>query len=347
MHDWKRLLIRPDEKIIRAIELLNDEAQRIVLVTDGDKKLLGTVTDGDIRRGLIQKINMDAPVSDIMFRTPRTAFVDDDPDIIFDIMKKHNLYQVPVLDKNGVVVDLKLLQSFIKKTHHDNAVFLMAGGFGKRLRPLTNDIPKPLLKVGNKPILQTILESFIKSGFSRFYISTHYKAEMVCKYFGNGDQWDVSIEYVNEEHPLGTAGALGLLPKKAICEPILMMNGDLLTKINYENLLQYHDESGGVATMCVREYDFQVPYGVVTTQNSKIKQIIEKPVHKFFINAGIYVLSPELIQNFEANCYKDMPDFLQEQIGAGKDVNVFPIHESWLDIGCLDDFERAQGRILK
>ena len=218
----------------------------------------------------------------------------------------------------------------------------MAGGFGTRLQPLTDHSPKPLLTVGNKPILETILDQFIEAGFHNFYISTHYKAEMLREHFGNGSEWNVTINYIHEDKPLGTAGALGLLPDDLPDMPILMMNGDLLTKVNFSELVQFHLENGGEATMCVREYDFQVPYGVITANDHKVASIIEKPTHKFFVNAGIYVLNSEIIKRIDANSYLDMPHMLQEYIDVGGQVNIFPVHEYWLDIGQMEQFEQAQ-----
>jgi dTDP-glucose pyrophosphorylase len=344
MRDWQRILMNHDESIVRAIEILNEESLRIALVVDENNKLIGTVTDGDIRRGLIKHFKMDDPISHVVHTTPRTASLNDDRGSILVMMKEHDLLQVPILDGEGIVVGLETLQDLIAKPHYENPVFLMAGGFGKRLRPLTIETPKPLLKVGGKPILQTILESFVHSGFHNFYISTHYKAEMLRAYFGDGNKWGISIEYVHEEKPLGTAGALGLLPQGKFDKSIIMMNGDLLTNIDHEQLLKYHDDLGGIATMCVREYDFQVPYGVVTTEKNRVKNIVEKPVHNFFVNAGIYVISPELPQKVSKNRYTDMPDLLQEQITMGEQVNMFPMHEYWLDIGRLEDFEQVQGQ---
>ncbi|MDT8384914.1 MAG: nucleotidyltransferase family protein [Gammaproteobacteria bacterium] len=347
MHNWRNVLIGSEEPISRAIEILDKEAQRIVLVINNKNQLLGTVTDGDIRRGLINRLGMDEPVREIMYKAPRTASVDDDRETILEIMTASDLLHVPLLDKDGCLVGMETIQHLTSKACHDNPVFLMAGGFGKRLRPLTLDTPKPLLKVGNTPILQTILESFIKSGFHNFYISTHYKADMVRDHFGNGDNWGVKIEYVHENEPLGTAGALGLLPDDLSDKPLIMMNGDLLTKVNFEDLLVYHERFGGIATMCVREYDFQVPYGVVTADEYRVIDIVEKPIHKFFVNAGIYVINPELYSDVSGSKFLDMPDLLQNQITRSKQVNMFPVHEYWLDIGRTEDFELAQITISK
>lgn len=342
MHNWKNVLLKPEDSMGYAIEVLDKEALRIVIVVNENNELLGTITDGDIRRALIRHCDMSTQVSDIMYKEPTSASVDDDRDEILSMMKRKDLLQVPILDSERRVVGLETLQHLLQKNKLDNPVFLMAGGFGKRLRPLTNEIPKPLLKVGDKPILQTILEQFIEAGFQLFYISVHYKAEMVREYFGDGSQWGVSIHYVFEDEPLGTAGALGLLPKDLPDLPILMMNGDLLTKVNFNGLLQFHNEHEGAATMCVREYDFQVPYGVVQAEEHMVTEIIEKPVQKFFVNAGIYVLNTSILKSIEGKKYLDMPELLEQQIKRSKGVNSFPLHEYWLDIGRIEEFEQAQ-----
>ena len=250
------------------------------------------------------------------------------------------------MDDNGVVLGLKTLENLINKSKNKTPVFIMAGGFGKRLRPLTESVPKPMLKVGKKPILEEILERFIKAGFYNFYISTYYKAEVVREHFGNGDDWNVSIQYIHEKEPLGTAGALGLLPDNLPEQPILVMNGDLLTKIDFEHLLNYHCEQGGSATMCVRESDFQVPYGVITAKENKVLSIVEKPIHRFLINAGIYVLNTSIIRRINTDGYLDMPQMLEDEISQGTEVNLFPIYESWIDIGRPEDYMKAKKDLL-
>lgn len=341
MHDWRKIILKHTDTMRIAIEVLNNEALRIVMVVDDDGRLFGTVTDGDVRRGLLNNLTMNAILSDFMNTEPTVATADENRDTILAKMKKLDLLHVPILDNERRVIGLETLQYLLVKARHDNPVFLMAGGFGKRLRPLTNHTPKPLLKVGKKPILETILEQFISAGFHNFYISTHYKAEMLRKHFGDGSDWDVSIKYVHEEEPLGTAGALGLLPKDLPDLPILMMNGDLLTKIDFEQLLNFHIKQKGDATMCVREYDFQVPYGVIKSKDNRITQIIEKPIHKFFVNAGVYVLNKSIVGTIDGVKYLDMPNMLESKIEHGGQVDMFPVHEYWLDIGHMDQFKQA------
>ena len=342
MKNWHILLVKPDTTMSDAIEVLDRGAQRIVLVVDADSHLLGTVTDGDIRHALIQRIPMDLSVDQIMCETPKTAHEHWSRERILSTMEKHALLQLPIVDSQNRIVGLETLHDILKKRHRDNPVFLIAGGLGTRLHPLTHACPKPLLKVGEKPILELILERFIDAGFHRFFISTHFMPEMITAYFGDGSRWGVSIQYVHEENPLGTAGALGLLPHHDIHLPLFMMNGDLLTSLDFQSVLDFHHAQDALATVCVREYEHRVPFGVVSSEGHRITSIVEKPLQRSFINAGIYLLSPEFIRSVSPGVRIDMPDLLLRQVHAGRTVNMFPIHEYWLDIGRMDDFKQAQ-----
>jgi len=341
MKDWSEILLKPEDSIQTTIEVLHTGGNRIALVVDDDGKLLGVVTDGDIRRALIRHTDMECAVEKIMNSTPITALKSKSADKIMSMMKNGSLLHIPLVDKQGLLVGLETLQHLLENKKYDNPVFIMAGGFGTRLHPLTKDIPKPLLDVGNRPILATIIDQFIDAGFHKFYISTHYKAEMIRDYFGDGSTLGVDIEYVHEEVPLGTAGSLGLLPNNVSKLPIIMMNGDLLTKVNFEHLLTFHNEQDGLATMCIREYDFQVPYGVVHIKKDQVVSIVEKPVHKFFVNAGVYVLEQELINTIDGDVYLDMPNLLENKIDKGEKISVFPIYEYWLDIGQMEEYKKA------
>jgi len=345
MDTWKSVQVSPNLSLESAINVLDRGSLRIVLVVDKNGHLLGTLTDGDVRRALIQHMPLDTTVQKIMCVTPKVGYRTWSNDEILAFMSRTQLLHLPIVDPDGRVVGLETLHGVLNKPRRDNPVFLMAGGFGKRLHPLTDSCPKPLLKVGDKPILELILDSFIAAGFHRFYISTHYLPEMIHEYFGDGGRWGVEIIYIHETQPLGTAGALGLLPHKDIDKPMFMMNGDLLTNLNYLNLLDFHEEHQGTATMCVRKYEYQVPYGVVSGDGLRITSMEEKPRHSFFINAGIYVLSPALVRGVPKNTRIDMPSLLEQEIAAGRDVNMFPVHEYWLDIGRMDDFRRAQSEV--
>jgi len=340
---WDDILLQPGDSISKAIDYLGKNCLRIVLIVDSKRRLLGTVTDGDIRRALISKKTLKSPVGEFMCTSPLVGKKTDKKSKLLSLMRSKDLLHIPILDKNKVVIGLQTLQSVTGGKRYDNLVFLMAGGFGKRLHPLTLDTPKPLLEIGNKPILENIIERFFEAGFSNFVISTHYKAEMLKNHFGDGSKLGVNIDYVYENSPLGTAGALGLLPERMVTSlPMVLMNGDLLTKVDFEEVLKFHNEEGGSATMCVREYDLQVPYGVVEVQGSRLENIFEKPTHKFFINAGIYVLDMKLLAGIKQGDHLDMPEFLQSHVTNGHKVNAFMIHEFWLDIGRIEDFQRAQ-----
>ena len=329
MHDWKKTILKSNDTMDDAIRVLNEEALRIVMIVDDQEKLLGTITDGDIRRALTKHLNMSTMLSQIMHLSPISISLDFTNEQILSLMKKKSVLQLPIIDESGKIIGLKTLQNIHEIQTCDNTVFLMAGGYGKRLKPLTNDTPKPLLKVGSKPILEIILSQFIEAGFHKFVISTHYKAQMLKDYFGDGTKWDVSISYVYEVDPLGTAGSLGLIPKINDDLPIIVMNGDLLTKIDFKTFLNFHSSNLGVASICVREYDLTVPYGVVESSNQSLISIKEKPVYKFFVNAGMYILNQSLLKSLDGKTYLDMPILLENQLKKGLKVNVFPVHEYW------------------
>ncbi|AOW76485.1 alcohol dehydrogenase [Colwellia sp. PAMC 20917] len=337
--DWKNILVSPLSNIQEVLKIIDSEALQLALVVDIDNRLLGTVTDGDIRRALINGVPLSHPISEIMFTTPTVANCNTSKYQLLELMNTKQLNSIPILDK-GIVIGLETIHHITQKAKYDNPVFLMAGGFGSRLKPLTDNCPKPLLKVGDKPILETVLLGFVKSGFHNFYISTHYLPEMIKEYFGNGEKWGVSINYVHEEEPLGTGGALGLLPKDLPELPVIMMNGDVLTKVDLEALLTFHNENDANATMCVREYKYQVPFGVIESEGNKIKSMVEKPMQRFHVNAGIYVVGRKIIEQVNSNEVVDMPTLLERYLDQG--VLMFPFHEYWLDIGRIDDFNRAQ-----
>lgn len=342
MNRWRNVLISPDTTILKAIEIIDAGALQIALVVNDAHKLLGTVSDGDIRRAILKGIPFDRPVSEIMFTEPTVAGCHESRESIVLSMKVKQLRQIPLVDRNGCVVGLDVWDELINLQERDNIVVLMAGGLGSRLGELTRNCPKPLLRVGNKPVLETVLENCIEYGFRHFYLSVNFKSDMVKEYFGDGSQWGIDIRYIEEKNRLGTAGALGLLPEIPNL-PLLVMNGDVLTKVNFKHLMEFHEEHKSVATMCVREYEFQVPFGVVQVDNHRLTGISEKPIQRFFVNAGIYVLNPESLEMIPKNNFFDMPTLFERLVDQKKETTVFPIHEYWLDIGRIDDFERANG----
>ena len=340
MTDWRKAVVHLPATIRDVAESLEKSSTQLVLATSGDDRLVGVINDGDIRRGLLRGETLDSPVETIM----NTKFIavreEDSPALTLTAMREKEIRQIPVLDGEGRLVGLRTLMDMTVPPRRDNWVVLMAGGLGQRLRPLTEDCPKPLLSVGGKPLLETILNQFIEYGFHRFYISVNYRAEMIENYFGDGSKFGIEIRYLREDDQLGTAGALGLLPSPPQ-EPVFVMNGDLLTRVDFPGMLDFHLERGASATMAVRNFEMQVPYGVVEVDDQKIVNLSEKPVHQFFVNAGIYVLSPEAVQSIPENGYLDMPTLFSQLNEAGKTTAAFPIHEYWMDIGRKQDFDQA------
>jgi dTDP-glucose pyrophosphorylase len=342
---WESVLVAPQTPLSEAIALMDKEGLRIVLVVDDHRRLLGTLTDGDVRRALLHGLPLQHPTIEAMCRTPRVARQDWDRAEIMALLERHELLHAPVLDADERVVGLETLHSLLQRRRFDNPVFLMAGGFGTRLKPLTDDCPKPLVRVGSKPILELILERFVDAGFHRFFVSTHYMPEKIREHFGDGSRWDVSIRYIHEDSPLGTGGALGLLPPESIELPLVMMNADLLTHLDFTRLVEYHNEHPATATLCVTEYTHRVPYGVVRSEHGKLQSIDEKPLQRSLVSAGIYVLSPSLVRSVQPGVAMDMPSLLQSLVERGETVNIFPIHEYWLDIGRMDDLQRARDEL--
>lgn len=341
INNWKQVFLNNKANLKDAMKILNDFASRIVIIVEeSNNNLVGTITDGDIRRGLLRGLTLEASVVEVMNTSPVTASFSMNSDTIHNILRQEGILAIPIVDNNKKVVGLETIDSLDINSNSDVSVVLMAGGFGKRLYPLTNNLPKPMLTVGIKPILENIIENFVSQGFRNFYISTFYKSEIIKNHFKDGRHLAANIQYINEEEPLGTAGALWFLKDK-IKTPFIVMNGDLLVKINFKHLIDFHLNYNALATMCVRESTYQVPYGVVTMDDVNILKIQEKPTYSYFINAGIYCLNNIVFDFFNKNQYINMPTLFQEIINAGKTVCAFPIHEYWVDIGSMDDYQKA------
>lgn len=342
MISWQNVRLQADMTILQAMARIDTSSLQIGLVVDEQNRLLGTVTDGDVRRAILKGIDLNSPVEVVMNRNPMTVKVGEGRERILWAMRERVLRQLPVVDELGRVVGLERLDDLLNVPMHDNWVVLMAGGLGSRLGELTKHCPKPLIPVGGKPLLETIIENFKEYGFQNFFLSVNYKAEMIREHFGSGKSLDVHVEYLQENKRLGTAGAISLLPEKPT-QPVIVMNGDLLTKVNFQQLLDFHVQQKAVATMCVREYTFQVPYGVVRMEKEHLQAIDEKPIQSFFVNAGIYVLEPEVVELIPQDTYFDMTGLFDLLLRKKDQVSIFPIREYWLDIGQRADLERANG----
>lgn len=336
---WRQALINGATSIIDAMRAIDRAALQLALVVDVDDTLLGIVTDGDIRRGLLCGKTLADPISTVMNRRPVTGNKDDSREHLMHLMRRHSLNHIPIVDDRGRIISLQTLSGILKLGRKPNPVVLMAGGLGSRLGMLTRHFPKPMLNIGKKPILESIMTGFIDAGFYYFFLSVNYKAELIESYFGDGSRWDVQIDYLREQSPLGTAGPLSLLPE--VSDDVMVMNGDILTKVDFDDLLGFHQSRGVAATMCVRTFDYQIPYGVIETRSHELAAIHEKPVQQFDVNAGIYVLSPEVVRAIPAGRRYDMNRVFEQALVSGTPVSVYPLQDYWIDVGQIDDFNRA------
>lgn len=340
------LCVSPDCPIRDAVTLINRNAKGIALVTDAERHLLGTITDGDVRRALMENLSLESPVSELLTRKveryvrPVTALTGTSESALLQLMHEHVIHQIPLLDAERRVVDLITLDELVGEEALPMQAVIMAGGFGKRLLPLTEETPKPMLPVGDRPLMERTIQQLREAGIRRVNVTTHYLPEKITAHFGDGAAFGVELNYVREETPLGTAGALGLMA--APSEPLLVINGDLLTRVNYRAMLAWHREHRADLTVAVRRFSMQVPYGVVDAEAGLVTAVREKPDVHFLVNAGIYLLEPSVYQFIEAGERSDMTDLIHRLLEAKRTVSSFLIHEYWLDIGKHDDYLRAQ-----
>lgn len=337
---WRKAVLPAEATMQQAIGSLNESALQIVLVVAPDGTLLGTITDGDIRRGLLRGLDLDSAIDAIMQRKPFVVPPQMGRDTVLQLMHANKIQQLPVIDDDRHVVGLHVWDELMVPGKRPNLMVIMAGGLGTRLRPYTEDCPKPMLPVGGRPTLEHIIERARAEGFQRFVLAVHYLRHMIEDYFGDGSRWQVRIDYVREETALGTAGAIGLLKPRPEA-PFLISNGDVLTDIRYGELLDFHCHHGAAATMAVRLHEWQHPFGVVRTRGVDITAFEEKPIARSHINAGIYVLEPAALDALSVGECCDMPTlFSRLQKRNGRTI-VYPMHEPWLDVGREDDLKKA------
>jgi dTDP-glucose pyrophosphorylase/CBS domain-containing protein len=345
--DIESVIMPPAATVREVMRCINQNTRRIALIVDETRQLIGTVTDGDIRRVILEGSGLDATAADVLtykarahpnYRQPLTAPASSGPGEWRRLLHDHHLHHLPLTDDQGCLVGLVTSDDL-----WDAPVFeavVMAGGRGQRLSPLTSETPKPMLPVGDRPILQHIVEQIRDAGIRTVHVTTHYQAEKISEHFGNGEDYGVDMRYVNEEQPLGTAGALGLLPRPD--QPLLVMNGDILTRVDIRAMMQFHRESLAELTVGARQYDFQIPFGVIETRGAEVVKVVEKPEQRVLVNAGIYLIEPAALGLIPKGHRFDMPDLIAALLGAGRRVVSFPIVEYWLDIGRLPDYEKAQ-----
>lgn len=343
LKEHPEIVLKPSATMRDAMEALTKSGVGIALIVDESRGLLGIVVDSDIRRALLSGHVMDAPVTRIMNPKPFTAPVELDDESLGGLFREHSRAYIPLIDAAGRLAGLAgMVDHLGLSSALPNWTVVMAGGLGKRLRPLTENTPKPLVRIGDKPILEHNVERLVAAGLHRLIFSVNYLGDQIKTHFGDGSRWGAQIEYVTEDRELGTAGPLSLIARE-LTAPVIVMNADLLTKVGFRSLLDYHASEGHEATLCVREYDFQVPYGVAHIEDGRLTAIVEKPVHKFFVNAGIYVLEPRALKRLTRGEPRDMPDLLEDiRAASPRAVGCFPVSEYWLDIGQLEDYRRAQ-----
>jgi len=342
MHDHTHIRIKAEDTLQRAIETIDAAAVQIALVTDEEGHLLGTVTDGDIRRGILSGVALSDRVDLVMNRRAVTALINTPKGELLALLTSRKLKQVPLLDEQGRVVGLESLDGLLEQPSlRDNTAVILAGGQGARLRPLTELTPKPLLKVGGKPVLELIVQQLRMYGFQKLFISVNYRGNQIEEYFGDGSHYDVDIQYLREPEPLGTAGPLALLPAQD--KPCLMLNGDLLTSVRLDRMLDFHEEGGFNFTIGVKEYPFQIPFGVVETKKDRVVSFLEKPSEARLINAGVYIMEPSAIEIVPGGRYYDMNNLINDMLDKPEcQVGAFVIHEYWTDIGNSTDYLQAQ-----
>jgi dTDP-glucose pyrophosphorylase len=322
------------------IKNMNASQLQVCFIMNPDGSLTGSITDGDIRRGLINGFSLEDNATGIMQSQPISVSIESSAFAAQQLMQKNNIKQLPIINKDLKLVGVYLLDQLNQGIKVDNTIVIMAGGFGKRMMPLTESLPKPMIKIDGKPILEHILLNARKQGFRNFIISVHYLSEIIIDYFGNGSHLDISIEYIKEDEPLGTAGSMSLI--ESIPElPLIVTNGDLVTDIDYKKLIDFHQNNSSDATMAIKRHEIQNPYGVVVTDGLNITDFEEKPIHLSNINAGVYVLNSKLINKLNKNEYCDMPNFFMTLKADQYKVTAFPIHEIWADLGKPVDIANA------
>lgn len=350
MRSISGITIQENTTVRKILEAIDKGKLGIVLVVSKNRKLSGIITDVDVRKSLLRGAGLHSPAGSIMNKRPIKVSEGTPAEEILSLMKKYNVRQLPVVNRLNEPVGLELLNDYFGKPQYDNTVVIMAGGSGKRLYPLTKDTPKPMLTVGDKPILENTIEMFKRHGFSDFVISVTNRQKKIKEFFKNGEKWGVKIAYLTEKRQLGTAGALSLLDRKSIKKPFFVANSDLLTSINLEHMLEYHLKHRSVATVGIKDYTVDIPYGIVKLKASRLDSFEEKPSTQYYINAGIYVFNPQVLRCLKKNTAIDMVSFIELLKKRGFTIACFPIHEYWLDIGQFDNYRKANKdyrRVLK
>jgi dTDP-glucose pyrophosphorylase len=340
-----QLSIGPQTTLLSTIEHLARAERKILLIVAGDGCLHGVVTDYDLRQAILNRHSLATPIGDIIKHTPVVAAAPVSDRDIIALMRDKSCHQIPILDKGGRPIDVRFYDEFIDIVEHpqERAAVVMAGGFGTRLRPMTDDVPKPLLEVAGRPILFILLDQIISEGFNKIYLTLYYKSQMIRDRIRDVARYRQSVDFIVEDEPLGTAGSLGLLPQRPL-NPFLVINADLLTEVPLREMLDFHNRERNVVTVALKREQFEVPYGIAEVRDGRITALREKPALALDVNAGVYIASPEFCDHLGAGVKLDMPQVVNELLKAGARIGGFPIHEFWLDVGTHEHFNQAQIR---
>ena len=339
--DWHKAALTEKASIKDAIENLIASSLQIIVIIDSNEMLIGVINDGDIRRGVLRGLQLTDSIKEILNRNPVVVDEEVSPGSVIKLMNDNHFIAIPVVDKNRYVLGLHLLSEINLPVEKLNQIIIMAGGKGQRLLPKTQDCPKPLLPINGKPMLEHIILKAKDEGFSHFVIALHYLGDMIKEYFGDGSAWDIKIEYLNEDEPLGTAGAISLLKNKPEL-PVIVTNADIVSDVRYSKLLDFHNQHNKAhATMGVRLYETTHPFGVVNTNGVDIVSFEEKPILRSNVNAGVYVLEPKALDYLKKNQYCDMPSLFNLLQKKNLRTIVYPIHEAWRDIGHLEEYNNV------
>lgn len=338
--DVSKITIPEDAPMRRAIEIIDRSGLKIALVVCPDRKLIGIVTDGDIRRALLAERSLDTPVGEFMRRQPRAALLGTDKGVLLNRLRHEQILHLPIVDESGELKDLAYLPLFEQLSNNDNQVIVMAGGLGTRLRPLTESLPKPLIPVRGRPLIDGIIDNLVAQGFTDITFCVNYLGHMLEDHLEDGTKYGARFSYVREEQRLGTAGALALLPSKPNTS-FFVMNADIVTTVDFQAMLEFHKSSSVVASIAVNSFTYEVPFGVVEIDGKNLSRIREKPQYNFLVNAGIYLLEPSALGVVPVDTYYDMTTLFEDLIANDMPAAVFPVRENWIDIGRPEDLMRA------
>ena len=337
--NWNKCIISENDTVASAIKNLSSNGLQICLVVNGKKRLVGTVTDGDLRNHILDKKNLNVKIKLLMNKKPHFVKENSSDKKIFEIMKNKNILQIPVVNSKGFIIDLKFWNKIAnEKDVVTNKIIFMAGGKGLRMRPLTKNTPKPMIKINNRPLLEKLILDANKQGFKNFILSINYLGSKIQNHFKNGEKFNSSIEYVKEKVPLGTAGSLGNVSINKISDTFLVVNSDILTNIDYRKLISYHEKNKSDLTMVVKQIFTKHSFSVVKSKGIYLESVLEKPTTEVSYGVGIYVLNKKILKKIKKNKFLNMPDLVHQLKKNNKfKILTYRMYEDWRDIGRPED----------